>query len=250
MQRLLTLDAFFRRIPSHIRRRGRGGGALPWNPSRLAPYLWLDPGAGITAPGDRVSTWVDKVGGVSLSEATNQLLYNATDAAYKNQPTVQCDAANRTISGSGISVPFPFSTFEYGEYSSGTYANVLSNSVTGYISALWQRSAGSFTLLATNAGGSANTPSIADTAAEKRSLYRGAAADGTYTLIRTKGTSAATTASGSNARAPTSSTANAVRIFYNASAAQGKLALYMIFRRELTADEVQRLHNWCVAKYG
>ncbi len=216
-----------------------------FRPESLGSYLWFEADSGITQTADRISAYASKTSSKTFTQGTgaNQPLYIASDAAYNNKPIIQIDDGDRSLICNTVSIPFPMSTFEYGEYSAtGSWASEFSGA--GGTQVLWNRSGGVNNVYATNAG-SVTGPSITDATA-KRSLYRGMAVDTTCTLIRNNGTPV----TGTNAKLPVAATMVVARIGFPGSAVVGKQAAYFVFTRELTAAEITNLHAWCVAKYG
>lgn len=77
---------------------------------------WYRADQGITiATG--VSQWNDLIGTSHLLQATgaNQPAYNATDAAYNNQPTVQSTAVNMFMAAAGVVTSQPFTLWMVGQ---------------------------------------------------------------------------------------------------------------------------------------
>jgi hypothetical protein len=245
----LTSRALNRRMAGAglTRRGGRGGsgGGVAFNPASLSPYIWIEADSGITQVANRISAWASKVNGINYVQAigAQQMLYVASDAGYNNLPTARVDGAGVNMPAT-VSLPLPFSTFEYGQYDSGTYHNTVQTSGAN-IAALWERSAGNQAHFAFDGVTAASTPTIADAASAKRSLYRGVSAAKSVSLRRNAG-AASTAVNNGIAAGPW----NVHRLGYASTAQICTVAASFVFTRELTAAEVVSLHAWCVARYG
>lgn len=107
-----------------------------FTPTQLAGAVhWYRADLGITLSGSNVAQWNDQIGTAHLLQATaaNQPAYNAADAGYSGQPTVQSTAVNMFLaSGAVAGLPQPFTIWLVGEFStaSGT-AMALAASTSG-----------------------------------------------------------------------------------------------------------------------
>lgn len=97
--------------------RGGGGGFTPAALSGVAHWYRAD--QGITLNAGNVAQWNDLVGSAHLVQATgaNQPAYNATDAAYNNQPTIQASATGHYLAAAGVSSLQPMTLWIIGQNS-------------------------------------------------------------------------------------------------------------------------------------
>lgn len=103
-------------------RRGSPGGSF--DPSKLSGIAhWYRADASDITIATGVSQWRDRIGTAHLVQATgaNQPAYNASDAAYGGQPTVQSTATNMFLSVS-VALARPFAIWIVGEFT--TMGNV------------------------------------------------------------------------------------------------------------------------------
>lgn len=229
------------------RRNARGGSTPRFNPLQLGPYIWVEADSGVTQVANRISATVSKVTSISYLQATgaNQPLYTAADASFNNLPTIGIDGAARYMQATGLSIPYPFSVFEFGSHNSAgtTYASVIGNGAL--IGQAWEYVAGVAKHLASD-GTLSRGAEIADAQTTKRSMYMGCSTGKVSTVIRNAGTPVV----GSLSTAPTGSTMNFSNIGHTSLANIRTVAVHMIFRYELSTAQVAKLHNWFVAKYG
>lgn len=230
------------------RRNARGGnqtaGAI--NPASLSPYVHLEADTGVTQVANRISSFISKTNAIDFAQASGpaQILYTAADASFNNLPTFSVDGAARYLEAA-VSVPLPFSVFEYGSHTgTGSWTCGLFGAV-GEAESNW--AAGNMRGYAIEyAGSSALTPTLADADSQKRSMYKGCAASTVITMRRNAGTPV----SAANVGLGGSPTHTLARVGWSALALQQTLAVYLIFTRELTSAEQAGIHRWCVAKYG
>lgn len=94
--------------------------AATFDPSKLANVAhWYRADIGVTQSAGLVSQWNDQIGTAHLVQTTgaNQPSYNATDAAYNNQATIQASAISHWLaSGAAISTQ-PITVWAVGEFS-------------------------------------------------------------------------------------------------------------------------------------
>jgi len=101
-----------------------------YSPSQLAGVAhWYRSDLGVTQSGGFVSQWSDQIGTAHLVQGTgaNQPAYNATDAAYNNQPTLQSTAVNMFLASGAAASTQAFTIWLVGEFStaSGTMVGLV-----------------------------------------------------------------------------------------------------------------------------
>jgi hypothetical protein len=92
--------------------------ASSFDPSKLTNVAhWYRADQGITLNAGNVAQWNDLVGTAHLVQATgaNQPAYNATDAGYGNQPTVQSTAVGKRMIAAAIASSQPLSIWVVGD---------------------------------------------------------------------------------------------------------------------------------------
>lgn len=110
--------------------RKKGGAPAAWAPpdASVGTKLWYRADMGLTEAGGLVSAWNDQsgladAGRDQTAAGANRPIFNATDAAYGNKPTVQFDGSMRMLSGTfSASIAAPVCVVMIGQITSDSAA--------------------------------------------------------------------------------------------------------------------------------
>ena len=98
-----------------------------FDPSQLSGVAhWYKADRGVTLNSTTVSQWNDQVGTAHVSQGTgaNQPTFNATDAGYANQPTVQSTATSQFLVSGALTTNQAFTLWVIGQFATASAAAV------------------------------------------------------------------------------------------------------------------------------
>lgn len=202
---------------------------------------WFRADLGITTA-TGVSEWRDQVGSAHLLQGTgaNQPVYNSSDAAYNNRPTVQCDVLGKFLAASGfVSSSQTFSVWMVGEFS--TAGGVIVGLVpSGSASPIIYRLAGN---VAINAGAALGSGVTSDT---KRAVLATFADTSSFVGVDNWLTGGVTGAGGSNGGTRLALFAYSAGDF----GSLGKIAELVVQSGTPTAGEKTAMAAYVLDRYG